>query len=346
MAGVLCEGFDPYDAISQIPGTPGSTTYFSFVTGRAGIGNALRCESTSTTTGHATLIPFEGGAIGPSIVLGFALNATGETSAHANAGFPTLLSGGSVPMLSVGLDATGYIRVYRGGTNGTQILASATPISLGTWYFIELVITLATGATGSIELFINGVSSASASAIATSASGTTVAQLRLQPRQGGGTYFDIDDIYVLDGTSPGPTTRLGDVRVGASIPHADTTSADLAKSTGTDGYALIDEIGPDGDTSYLSSDTVGHRSLFKYTAPADKTIHFARIQAYARKEDAGGNNLKLVFKSSTLEEVSASKGLGTGYGYASHYVQDDPDDGAALVTATFEAAEIGVEISA
>lgn len=339
MAGVFCEGFDIYNAVSKIPGEVGSL--WSLTTGRAGVGQAIRITGTNSTAPDAIAVLRVAGAPGPTIIYGGAMNLGAANNVSNNAGFGWLAAQGGAKMICMGVDALGIITVRRGGGAGNILITADTAVSLGAWFFVELVVNLATDTSGSVQLYINGVLAGSASGVQTSASGTKVYGIGFCPNNG--STFDFDDWYLIDDTSPGPVSRLGDVRVGGSLPHADTDDADFELSDGSEGWSLLQDA--DDDSSYLYSDVPGYRSLFKYSAPADKTIHFARIQALARKEDAGGNNLALVVKSGSAEEVSDAKGVGVTYGYAEHYVQADPADGAPFVTSTFQAAEFGVEIA-
>ena len=68
----------------------------------------------------------------------------------------------------------------------------------------------------------------------------------------------IDDVYVTNSGA-----RLGESRVAALYPNADTADADWTPSTGTDHYALVDETTVNSDADYVASGTVGDLDLYE-----------------------------------------------------------------------------------
>jgi hypothetical protein len=336
MAGVFCEGFDCYGAVSEMPYNLVST--WSLITGRGGIGNALRDPGGSGT--RTISIPVAGFTGSKAFIgMGFRTNAARDGGSGRCVWQAQTSGGAAIATLTV--NTSGVLQFRSGSGTGTVRLDSTSPITFNVWYHIEVEFDLLTTATGTARIWINGAPAGEVTGVVTAASTSPIAFLYTEHPTA---MSDYDDITVVDPASPGPTSRLGDRRVGASFATADTAEADFTPSTGTDGYAMIDEAEPDGDTTYISSDTVGDRSLFKFTAPADKEIDFIRLMVRARKEDIGGGNLKLITKSAVEEDASAELGVALSYAYTDHYVQGDPDDDSPLDTASFQALDIGVEL--
>ena len=64
--------------------------------------------------------------------------------------------------------------------------------------------------------------------------------------------WDVDDLYVLDGTASTPANNdfLGDVRVEGLDPNAAGSNAAWTPSAGAN-YACVNETPPTDDTSYV-----------------------------------------------------------------------------------------------
>lgn len=73
----------------------------------------------------------------------------------------------------------------------------------------------------------------------------------------------IDDLYVRTGETTDSDGFLGDIRIDAIVPTADT-SKEFTPSTGTDNYACIDEI-PASETDYVTSGEYGTKDIYRFT---------------------------------------------------------------------------------
>lgn len=342
MAGRFCEGFDAIGSASQagsITTTGGGS--ISVITGRNSIGQRI---SLSSGAGSSALInmPFDG-FTGTTVYLGFALFLSGTVDNQVNGAVFRLDTSSGTAIFTLGVTSGGTITLRSGAGNGTLRFTSTGSIAFNTDVYIEAVIVLSTTTTGSVEIFINGTSAGSTSDIITA--GTATAPGAVSFRLHAVTLtFRVDDVYVLDSATPGPNSRLGDVRVAAAMPVADTATADFVRNTGDFDFEAIDEIPPDEDTTYVASDVPGARSLYLHSMPADKVVYFARQQIRARKEDAGGSNPVLVARSGTEEQVSGELGVSTVYTYVSQYIQEDPDTNDQLTSAIVNAMEFGFEL--
>lgn len=72
---------------------------------------------------------------------------------------------------------------------------------------------------------------------------------------GGGLDATYRDLYVTD------DEFLGDCEVRLLVPDADGDDGDFTPSSGTDDFAMVDEVPADDETTTLSSDTVGDKVL-------------------------------------------------------------------------------------
>ena len=77
----------------------------------------------------------------------------------------------------------------------------------------------------------------------------------LMVASGGGQGFYFDDIAIGSGG------WLGDIRIEAIIPDSDTATAQWTPSTGSDNYAMVDEI-PPNDSDFVYTETNSDRDVY------------------------------------------------------------------------------------
>lgn len=134
------------------------------------------------------------------------------------------------------------------------------------------------------------------------------------------------------------------------LKPASDDSVQLTPSAGSDNYAMVDENAQDGDTTYVESDTVGHKDLYNFEdLPAGYTPYVASVVMVARESDAGGKSLKLIAKQDSTEYTLNTVVLPASYPAASgagQYATLDtcPDD-SALDRTKLNALKFGVEVA-
>jgi hypothetical protein len=147
---------------------------------------------------------------------------------------------------------------------GVTTLATSVEISAGAWHFIELKATIRTGVNGSYELVVDGVSLLSASGINTANTAADGASV-MQFNWGGGAGTGFDDIYVCDGSGGIHDDFLGDKVVLGILPTADGAATDWVPSTGTDHFAMVDDLASTPvDSDYNQSNVDGDIDLYEF----------------------------------------------------------------------------------
>lgn len=303
----------------------------SLETGRFG-GQCARWRSNSTASRG---LPVSGNRV----TVGFAWR-TGSAG-HVYAALLDLMEGGTVHG-RLAYNGDGTFTVSR---NNALVGANPTTPNLGiaanTWYYLELDYYCANSG-GTYELRVNGVTQASGTGD-TQNGGTGVMNTLMVRTPSGITTHDWDDLYVASGA----TSFQGDCRVITSMPNSDGTYADWAPSTGTDHYAVVDEVPQNGDTDYVSDGTVGDRDTYGFPAlGVTGTVLGVMVQAMARKDDAGVRSLGLVVKSGTTTSDGAGVALSSTYAPVQRYLLTDPDTGSAWTVAGVNAAECGQKVVA
>lgn len=161
----------------------------------------------------------------------------------------------------------------------------------------------------------------------------------------------IDDIIIMDTSGSINNSLIGDTQIETVYPDGDTAQKDFTPTgAGTTNADRVDDgdAGPDEDTTYVESSTVGHKDLYTMAALATANIDqvFA-VQAVTRhkKDDAGTRTARNLVKSGTTTSNGASIGLINGvYEYGSDVVELNPDTSTAWTETTVNAAEVGQEV--
>lgn len=162
-----------------------------------------------------------------------AANAASNTTPNLGGNYTTLVAGYAVypPALSANalilatfdsgvnavqtdlrMDISGLLFFTRNGTNlgAGNPTKSTFALSANVWCYIEIKVVHATGATGSAEVKVNGVSVLSLTSVQTANTNATANQFR---------FFNTPsssfttDFYVVDGDAGGRTSYLGDINV-------------------------------------------------------------------------------------------------------------------------------------
>jgi len=119
--------------------------------------------------------------------------------------------------------------------------------------------------------------------------------------------FTVDNIYLSD--------QIEGELVSILRKPASDASVQFTPSTGTDNYAMVDDMAQDGDTTYVESDTVGHVDTYEYEdVPSGYQVKAVSLVTVARKDDAGARTLQPVsVQDATQRSVGPEIVLATAY---------------------------------
>lgn len=232
--------------------------------------------------------------------------------------------------------------IYLKDSNGTVIDRTSDPhIRWCRWNYIEIKATFH-NTTGSVELRHNGKTVVTAqNQDLAGFSGNYINNLKFDYRDG----MLVDDIYILDPTTPGLNDFLGPVVIRRLAPTADTAIADFTPSTGTSHYACVDDDRAD-ETDYVESATVNDDDLWDYE---DVPSEIAAIKAVNIVTDAAvtGSQAKKVVslcKSgvAAVQEVGEGVTIATPWQEFNHPIESDPNTGSPWTLSGLNAAQFGV----
>lgn len=231
--------------------------------------------------------------------------------------------------LNFQLVGTGQIRVFRGP--GSAQIGTDSPVNTlftNVWHYIEIKAVIATGTSGSVQVWVDNLQVLNITGVNTQASANAfVNRINLHGLVNAGAVLDVndyDDFYVCDTTAGlgASGLPLGDSRIVTLMPSGN--SADIgghdqwAQVGGTNGnfWTSVNEVPEDGDTSYVSSATVGQIESFAHASlPATvTTVHAVQFNLVARKDDVGTRQVAPTQRNGTTDSVGAtSPNLTTNY---------------------------------
>jgi len=349
MAIVWFDGFDLYgssaDMLANYSYYASTTPTFDSVGGRYGGGSA-NLAATSATGSAMLCIGVPNSdvyhQIGGWLYFDALVNST-IGGARTTAG--TYLDSSTQLHCAIGVTSAGEITIY--GDGGTVIATSAPGVvAQGQGSYIEVRIRRH-ATLGSVQVYQMGELVVEALNVDTIDTSTTVL-LGFWNRGTSAeeTLLHLDDFYV-DSSASGFTIPVGDKRVVGGAPNGDTAQADFTKSTGTTGYTLIDDTGGgNGDTDYIYSATVGHKSEFDITNLTQSGTYYAvAVHSRMKKSDAGARTGRNYIKSSASIGTGATRSpTDTEYTQYKDVFELDPATSSAWTKSGIDALLIGEEV--
>jgi hypothetical protein len=334
---IFMDGFEHYNTVANISDKwVTSSTFQTFTTGRIS-GSCIKLYSNDRIT--KTFVNNQ------YFCVSFGLNLTSISGSGC-----TLLSlvDASTQQADLFINGNYTVSITRGGTaltNGTSTIM----LRPNTWNWIEWKMMIADSiSANSCQLKINGeLAITVATGQDTKASANAYANsLRLNSDTS--TYVSYDDFILQVGSG---SDFLGDTRIITSFPNANGSSSSWTGSDGnsTDNYLLVDETNPDDDTTYVQSNTVGHKDLYGFPTLGStaSSIVAMGVDVNCRKTDATSRTICAVVKSGSTEQDGTNVAISDTYAYQ---IQDifstNPDTSLAWTQAQVEAVEIGQKVIA
>ena len=225
--------------------------------------------------------------------------------------------------------------------DGVKVADGAVSAAGGGWHLVELYVSI--GDSGAIQSKIDGVADLNYSGDTKPATATTITKVEFH-QTGSVSHnpsFYIDDLTIATGG------WIGDVRYDAVlVPTADTAQKEWTPSTGSDNYALVDEV-PPSDVDYVSAGSTGYKDLYALAnwSPAESTyqVEFLVDWIRAKKGTAADQQIRSVVLSGTTESSGGSIALSTTYRYYQRLLTTDPDTSAVWDTTGIDALQVGQE---
>lgn len=266
--------------------------------------------------------------------------------------------------VSVTIDANGCLRFLRGrgyftlsGENGTLIAQSDPIVTAGAHNHIEVQVYIHDSA-GWVRAAVNGVHRFEATGLDTKYDTSNIVSighsLGISGGSGGGTYY-IDDLYfydfsgdsavdtdfcpTTDGVTGVATNYIGELQCMYLPPNADTAEDDWVPSSGSDAYAMVDEVSPN-DADYISSSTATDLTELALTDLPVEITYVRGLQLLGRmsKSDSGAAMVQFGMKSVAATDDEAERPVTTSPTYYWDFMNVDPNSSARWTRASLNAA--------
>lgn len=236
---------------------------------------------------------------------------------------------------SCAIDSTGHVTFYRG--NQSVLLGTATiaAVTVNTWCYIEVGVFVHATA-GTVDVWVDGVNVLHLTGQNTKAVSTTDQMNQMTIYESG--VADWDNMYWAD-----TIATIGPMQVLPMIPATDQVVSGYTAVGGAGPlYDCIDELTPDGDSTYITSSNSGDVATFGYGTLSATKITALQLYVVAKKSDAGVRSLSIHESDGTNTQTDSIRPLTTSYAQYNDVLNLAPD-GTAWTTAKFNAASFGVK---
>jgi len=242
----------------------------------------------------------------------------------------------------------GSIQVFRGTIGGTltSLGTSAAVLTASAWHHIEAKV-LFSQTVGTVAVYVNGeqvldLTNQDTVNGSVDCQNVSLCQRATGTAAGGNTYWK--DFVVYDTLG----TYNNDI-MGTCLVERFTVTSDVSfnwtPSTGTTGYDLIDEAGPN-DLDYISADvTETTESEFGVeNLPTDVTsIRGMILLGRLRASDGGDCKVQMGVKSNGVQGLGTDRQITTAYTYWHDVVETSPDTGVPFTPAEFNAMTFTID---
>jgi hypothetical protein len=183
--------------------------------------------------------------------------------------------------------------------SGTLLATCPQVLLANTWYYVETTVHIDSVA-GTASMQIDGALQFAITGVNTQGGAPDNLYDSLFAFITGFDEVAIDDVYVKDTLG-----FLGERRVILCPPVSDGAPLNWTPSTGITHFNLVNEVPPDGDTSYVSSSTPGDIDTYGMLALpyAPAIIDAVQMSVYVRKDDAGTREVSVIVNGVTSSIV-------------------------------------------
>jgi hypothetical protein len=289
----------------------------------------------------------------PAATVGFAQRYWFTSLPNSTSQYMTIMSFCDISNqahVSLRLGTTGAITVYRGdsgngGGSVAELGATGPVITANSWNHIEAKV-LVSDTVGTVEIRVNTTPVLTLTGVDTrNGTSTTVDQLRMSNAYNGaasvGPSMYCSDYVIWDASGTRNNDFMGSVSVLRLTTESDT-SFNWTASSGSTGWNLIDEAGPD-DADYV---TAAHpppaASTFALSnLPPDVTSIRGLVSLVrAKKTDGGDGNIQVSIMSGASASAGADRPITTTSTYWWDVSEISPATGVAWTPAEVDAATI------
>lgn len=260
----------------------------------------------------------------------------------------TLFGDGSTTThLSLYVDSTGKLYLYRGTSAGTLLGSSAAGVvTAGVWYYLELHAVI-DNTVGEYEVRVDGVNVLSGSGADTQNGGTApVTIFRVNRASTDVSYYD--DVYCVTGDGVGVSGFQNEISIEGIRPNGNGNYSQLVGQDGdsTNNYQNVDEL-PFSSVDYNGSSTPGNKDTYTYgnLTATSGTILGSVLHYAAYKNAAGFIKGRGLFRIGGTDYARADTPILSGtVRKFSDVMEDSPATSSAWTISEVNGLEAGFEV--
>lgn len=296
-------------------------------------------------------LPNVGVAInGNGLIVGGGFNITG--SYLSATGIYCIGGNGNDPSLLLQVSADGSIQIFIPG--GTVYSSPSGTLTFGNRHEIEITVSaFSTSGTVSVDLDGVAVTGLTAIAVANLASlndGGTIHTVLVGGGQLGSwsaTPIIVDSTYAMDTTGSFCNAAVGPAISVPMIPNAPGQESAWTPSGAALGWECISEIPPDGDTTYISSDTPTQEEACALSAPVGISgVYGVSVISDQRQDTSGGGRtIELGLGNGTTRSYGSAWGLGTTYAMNTTPFSENPFTSSAWTLGAMTGLQVAAQLA-
>lgn len=231
--------------------------------------------------------------------------------------------------------------------SGSLVATGLTALTINAWHLIEVHFKL--NDTGDFEVKLDGVLDIDYAGDTKPDANTTFDNIVFSMPQTGVTVY-YDDFAINDTSTVNDNSWCGDGYIVLLNPNGNGDVNQFINSDGNsiNNYSYVDEIPPDGDTTYVKDSVIGQQDLYTLSdfAGTNRNISRVWVEARAKSTSSGGETTKLIVKTGGTIYASSALPLTTDYTriLGEEYIVN-PNTGLAWTDANLDGLQAGAEIS-
>lgn len=275
--------------------------------------------------------------------MGFAMRQNTAYPSEDTVEAPSAMFIGAVANAGVSYNHNQRVGIYR---DETLIDESASTFNTETYNYIEFELFHSNSGNVTYNLWVNN----QLEATGTMTHIGDISLFLIGQRDFGGTVgesgrsTDFDDLIIYSDID-----HLGDTSIVLLMPDTDETPQQWTPATGTDNFAMIDNI-PFNDAEYIETATVGHQSQFSLEAPPPDifAVHAIQHQYRAQKDDVQATQMQgaIILPAGPDVDTGADNVLTTQWNYFADVSETNPDTAAAWTPGDLDTIELRYERTA
>lgn len=276
---------------------------------------------------------------------------TVSTFASQNTGLYSIGGTGGVTALMVLLGSDGSLQLQI--TDEAPIASASGVFTFGSRHEVEVLVSeFSSGGVVTVEL--DGVAVAGLTAVATGSLAAlndganihTVAIGGASPA-GAPTTIVLDSAYVMDTTGSFDNAPVGPAISVPMFPNGVGNASAWTPNGASLGWECIHEVPPDGDTTYISSDTPSQQEACTLSPPASITGVYGLTVFSDQRQDTegGGRTVELGIGNGSTQVYGSAFGLGTTYAMQSTAFSSNPFASRAWTLADMSTLQVAANVA-